>query len=125
MYPKELLNPILQILLLSCLSRKNRMYGYEMIRELKNAYGRKIDPNDGWVNTQLKKLETEGFATSEVVTVAGMKRRYFSMTPAGTGFYKERLEELSSFLVLTGTFLAITQPAPPLNYTEEYQVCLN
>lgn len=126
MYPKELLNPILQVLLLRCLSKKSRMYGYEIIRELKTAYDRKIDPNDGWVNTQLKKLESEGFVVSEVVVIAGVKRRYFCMTPRGTAFYKDRLEELSSFLTATNAFLSISNPpALPLGFTEECQVCLN
>lgn len=122
MYSRDLIYSLLQTLLLSSVSRK-RKYAYEIIRELNECFGKK-DLNDGWVNTILKRLESEKLIVSEVMIIAGIKRRYFEITESGREILEHRSTETADFIKAVSYFLSL-DVSQSVNYVQEYNYCLN
>ena len=70
-------------LILSIL-KEGKNYGYSITQRVKEISGGSLQWADGMLYPVLKKLEREGFVTSEwMVTDSDRRRKYYSITEAG------------------------------------------
>lgn len=70
-------------LILSIL-QEGKNYGYSITQRVKEISGGSLQWADGMLYPVLKKLEREGFVTSEwIVTDSDRRRKYYSITEAG------------------------------------------
>ena len=78
-----------ELLLLRLLNEKE-MYGYELVRSIKQATGEAISLGEGVIYPALHSLERNGSLKSKRKPVSGRTRVYYSLTKKG----RERLEKL-------------------------------
>lgn len=92
---KELRKGSIQICILSLLSKK-RMYGFEIVkrlRELSNGY---FDLKEGTLYPALHRLEKRGYLKSEWIIESGAKpRKYYMITDNGIRMLKAMESEWS------------------------------
>ena len=84
------MNGIPLLLVLKLLSRRE-MYGYEVVRAIRENTNAELDFAEGCIYPVLHGLEREGLVTTREQESAGRKRLYYSLTPAGS----DRLTELT------------------------------
>jgi PadR family transcriptional regulator, regulatory protein PadR len=85
---KELMKGSIDILLLSLISKKD-MYGYEMVKRLKDSSDDLYNMSEGTLYPALKRLEKNEWVTSYWnETDKGSRRKYYRITERG-------VEELS------------------------------
>lgn len=85
----ELKKGSIQLCLLALLS-KDRKYGFQIIKELRNLSNGFFDLKEGTLYPALRRLEERGFVKSEwVEREAGAPRKYYELTEQG----KRALEE--------------------------------
>ena len=79
----ELLKGTLSLLILSLLGRKE-MYGYEIVKTVKEATGGALEWKEGSLYPNLHKLEREGLIVGSWHAEQGQRRRrYYGLTAAG------------------------------------------
>lgn len=90
-YERQLKKGALEILVLQLLSQR-KMYGYELITQLKEKSHEMFTLREGTLYPILYRLEDDGFVTSEWSEPKGkeMSRKYYFITEEG----KENLVEL-------------------------------
>lgn len=71
-----------ELLLLRLLDQKE-MYGYELVRSIRNATGEAISLGEGVIYPALHSLEKNGSLKSKRKTVSGRTRVYYSLTSKG------------------------------------------
>lgn len=80
---KELIGASTTPIILSILT-KNESYGYEIIQNIKEISGGKIEFGEGTLYPVLHKLEKKGFIESYwKVAETGRKRKYYKISPEG------------------------------------------
>jgi len=77
-------------LLLLRLLNEQEMYGYELVRSIKNATNQAISLGEGVIYPVLHSLERNGSLKSKRKAVGGRTRVYYSLTKKG----RDRLEKL-------------------------------
>jgi PadR family transcriptional regulator PadR len=89
----ELKKGSIQLALLALLSRK-RMYGFQIIRELRTLSDGFYDLKEGTLYPALRRLEKRGFLTGEWVPreEGGAPRKYYRVTPKGRRAFLEAIE---------------------------------
>lgn len=97
MYSQELLKGTLQIIVLSLLAEKEKMYGYEITQHVKERTEGKIQLTEGALYPTLHKLEAEGLLTTEKVSIGKRVRKYYRLTENGNAQANDRVEEFRSF----------------------------
>ena len=97
MYSRELLKGILKPIILKLLSDQERMYGYEMVQEVKRLSGDKILIKEGSLYPTLHALTKEGYLETESVMVGNRKRKYYRLTGSGRGQVEPVTIELLDF----------------------------
>lgn len=75
------------------------MYGYELVQSIKELSEGKIDMAVAVIYPVLHKLTEEGTLTIEKVSIGERVRIYYSLTPEGNSLAKEKIQELSEFLI--------------------------
>ena len=80
-----------ELLLLRLLDR-NEMYGYELVRSIRDATGEAITLGEGVIYPVLHALERNGSLKSKRKAVSGRTRVYYSLTAKG----RRRLETLQN-----------------------------
>jgi PadR family transcriptional regulator PadR len=97
-----------ELLLLRLLDQKE-MYGYELVRSIRDATGEAITLGEGVIYPVLHALEKNGSLSSRRKAVGGRTRVYYSLTPRG----RQRLEELSDdwHRIHDGVSAALETPA--------------
>ncbi|NIL93744.1 MAG: PadR family transcriptional regulator [Woeseiaceae bacterium] len=80
-----------ELLLLRLLDR-NEMYGYELVRSIRDATGEAITLGEGVIYPVLHSLERNGALRSKRKAVGGRTRVYYSLTKKG----RQRLEKLQN-----------------------------
>lgn len=76
--------------------KEGKNYGYEIIQRIKQMSGGKLHWSDGMLYPVLHRLEKDGFISSEwIITDAGRKRKYYSITEVGK---KELLQEREEWM---------------------------
>jgi DNA-binding PadR family transcriptional regulator len=98
MSQKELLKGTLEAIILKLLADNDRMYGYQIVQQVKSMTGEKILVKEGSLYPALHKLEADKLVITEQVEVAGRVRKYYSLTPSGKTSAKASVDELLAFL---------------------------
>lgn len=81
--PKDLIAASSFPLILTILS-KGESYGYEIIKDLKNASNGKLDFAEGTLYPILKKMETQGWINAKWYTAENSReRKYYKLTQLG------------------------------------------
>ena len=86
---RELLKGVLPLAVLNLLSRR-AMYGYELVRSIKEVTGEAISLGEGVIYPVLHSLERNGSLKARRKPVGGRTRVYYSLTRQGRG----RLQDL-------------------------------
>ena len=93
---KELIKGSTSMLILSLL-KENDMYGYEMIKNLKEKSENVFELKEGTLYPILHSLEEKGFIKSYWDKTTPKKRKYYSITEKGKKQLKEKKEEWKIF----------------------------
>ena len=98
-------------LILSIL-KEGKNYGYSITQRVKEISGGSLQWADGMLYPVLKKLEREGFVTSEwIVTDSDRRRKYYSITEAGK---KELIVEQENWLSVHTVLAHLWQLKPSM-----------
>lgn len=90
---KEIMKGSIDILLLSLMNKRD-MYGYEMVKELKESSEELYSMSEGTLYPALKRLETKNFLESYwEESVTGARRKYYRITKGGTKELDRKLKE--------------------------------
>lgn len=96
-FNKELLKGSTALLLLRMLTEKD-MYGYELIKRIKDSSCGAIELKEGSVYPMLQALEANGdIASYWELTDSARKRRYYHLTEAGKERYAKTLTEWQTY----------------------------
>ncbi len=98
MYSKELLKGTLKPIILKLLSDTERMYGYEIVRAVKQFSGGKILIKEGSLYPLLHSLAKEGTLETESVMIGKRVRKYYRLSKKGKTIASETLTELQDFI---------------------------
>ena len=93
---KELLKGSTKMLILEMVKDKN-MYGYQMIKKLKEKSNNVFEFKEGTLYPILHSLEEEGLISSYWDDTTGKKRKYYSITTKWKKSLKEKNEEWKIF----------------------------
>ncbi len=94
----ELLRGSLGTILLNLLAEHGKMYGYEMIRKVKEASDSKILLTEGALYPALHKLEASGLLTVSIENMGNRNRKYYTLTKTGKTASKVKLWEIAGFI---------------------------
>ncbi len=114
MISKDLLKGTLKTIVLKLLEENDRMYGYEITREVERLTEGKVKLSWGALYPALHKLESDGLITSEEVSIGKRVRKYYKLTESGTSAAKEKVREFIDFVTIMGRVL---DTGPSLNLT--------
>ena len=92
-YIKGMLAPIV----LQLLSRHDKMYGYQITREVKEATKDQIVLTEGALYPCLHKLEADGLLTATFETIGNRKRKYYQLTRKGKKEAPKAIESIQEF----------------------------
>lgn len=97
-YERQLKKGVLEILVLQLLSKK-KMYGYQLIMEMKELSEEMFTLREGTLYPILYRLQDDGFVTSEWSEASGKEqsRKYYYITKEGKDVLKELRILWSSF----------------------------
>lgn len=98
MYSKELLKGTIQPIVLSMLTEREKMYGYEIYTKVKELSDGKIILKDGSLYPVLQKMQKDGLLSVEQVYIGKRVRKYYSLTAQGVEAKKGYLAELRDFI---------------------------
>lgn len=73
------------------------MYGYRLIKEIKERTNGSLRFKEGTLYPALHRLEREELIKGEWVSVNGLERRYYSLTELGQQVLKRRKEQWRQF----------------------------
>ncbi len=93
---KELLKGSTNLLVLKLLKEEN-MYGYQMIKKLKEKSENVFELKEGTLYPILHALEEKGWITSYWDSSTGKKRKYYALTKKGQKALAEKQEEWKRF----------------------------
>ena len=93
---KELIKGSTDMLILNLLKNED-MYGYHMIKKLKEKSKNVFDLKEGTLYPILHSLEEEGLISSYWDDTTGKKRKYYAITTKGKKSLKEKNEEWKIF----------------------------
>lgn len=97
MESKEFIRGLLKPLILSLLSQKKKMYGYEITQRVAELSQGEIKLTYGALYPILYKLEDEGSLITSTEIVDSRARKYYSLTPNGRKVAKAKISELQRF----------------------------
>ena len=95
-FSRELLKGSTDLLVLSILENE-KMYGYQMIKQLKLKSENVFEFQEGTLYPILHKLEEKGWILSYWDVIGGKKRKYYSITKDGKKQWKSKKEEWQIF----------------------------
>ena len=93
---KELLKGSTKMLILEMVKDEN-MYGYQMIKKLKEKSNNVFEFKEGTLYPILHSLEEKGLISSYWDDTTGKKRKYYAITTEGKKSLKEKNEEWKIF----------------------------
>ena len=102
----ERLSPIQVLILLQL--RKQPMYGYEILKSLKEQFSEVWEPKTGTVYPALRSLETRGFAQTELKD----DKEFYSLTEKGKEILKDAGGLLEGGMEFAGKYYRLL---PPVN----------
>jgi DNA-binding PadR family transcriptional regulator len=105
MHSPELLKGTLQTIILKVLKDHGRMYGYEITQVVKDLSDGRLMITEGSLYPSLHKLEADGLLKTEVVKIGKRIRKYYTLTPDGRAYTKDRVAEFVDFIKTMGNVL--------------------
>lgn len=109
MYSNELVRGMLKTIILQLLAEKDKMYGYELSKLVKDRTESKIVLTEGALYPILHKLEKDKLVITSLEKVGNRTRKYYELTHTGQTSAKEKRHELFDFIE---TLNALIQPSP-------------
>lgn len=107
MYSSQLLKGTFDTIILKFLSENNTMYGYELIRKVKEASEGEISFPAGSLYPILHKMESDGLVVVNKVTQGKRSRLYYTLTDIGRNHAQNKVEE---FMRFARTMITILKP---------------
>ena len=98
MYSKELTKGTLQPIILTLISTREKMYGYEITQEVKKITSGKIDISEGALYPILHKLEAKNVLETEKVYIGKRVRKYYKVTKEGKRMVADVKLEINDFI---------------------------
>ena len=98
MYSKELIKGTLKPIILKLLNERGKMYGYEIVQEVKALSLGKILIKEGSLYPILHSLKADGILETRSLEVNGRLRKYYSVSKKGKTQVAEAVDELQSFV---------------------------
>ena len=95
----SLLKGSLNAIILTLLSSKGRMYGYEICQHVKELTSGQMRITEGALYPALHKLEGEGVLISRSETVDGRPRKYYSIAPDQKEHAVNQLNRVQDFII--------------------------
>lgn len=93
MLDKEMMKGSIDILLLSLLNKRD-MYGYEMVKELKENSDELYNMSEGTLYPALKRMENKSWVQSYWEnSESGGRRKYYRITESGKNELQKKLQE--------------------------------
>jgi PadR family transcriptional regulator, regulatory protein PadR len=88
----------LTTILLKMLSEKDKMYGYEITKKVKEISEGKMELTEGALYPALHKLEAEGLLEVSIENIGNRQRKYYSITKQGKKETSNKLKEIGEFI---------------------------
>lgn len=98
MIPKELLKGTLKPIVLKLLTENERMYGYDITKQVETITAGKIKLTYGALYPVLHKLVIEGTLITEQEIVNNRTRVYYKLTPKGNSHAIEKIKEMEEYV---------------------------
>jgi PadR family transcriptional regulator PadR len=114
MFSPELIKGTLQTIVLSLLSKNERMYGYEITQHVKDRTQGEIQLTEGALYPTLHKLEADGLLTTEKVSIGKRVRKYYRLTENGNKQANDKVNEFRRFSETMNDLLNSFTPNPEL-----------
>ncbi|MFC0522934.1 PadR family transcriptional regulator [Pontibacillus salicampi] len=92
---REIMKGSIDILMLSLVAKKD-MYGYEMVKRLKEESENLYHMSEGTLYPALKRLEKKGLLTSYWSETQAGRRKYYSITDDGKVVLQQKLNHWES-----------------------------
>lgn len=105
---KQLKKGVLDILILSLLSKNESLYGYKIIKMLTAKSNEFFSLKEGSLYPVLYRLEDKGLIENEIIyqqTKRSVPRKYYSITKLGLDTYQEYLRSWQDFVFATNQVL--------------------
>ena len=109
MYSNELVRGMLKTIILQLLGEKDKMYGYELSKLVKDRTKERIVLTEGALYPLLHKLEKDQLVVTSMEMVGNRQRKYYALTTSGKTSAKEKKNELMDFI---GTLKILMEPRP-------------
>ncbi len=106
-YSSELLKGTLKTIVLKQLKQNGKMYGYEITQKVKELSNDRIAITEGALYPTLHAMEAEGLVITEIEFIGKRVRKYYKLTKSGETTVKEKVKELSEFMITMKTLLNI------------------
>ncbi len=94
----DLIKGSLSTIILELLSQSKKMYGYEMVKKVKEHTGKKLQVTEGALYPALHKLEADGLIESTIEQIGNRPRKYYHLTQPGKKERIIRKTELEGFV---------------------------
>ena len=94
----QLFKGSLTSIILKLLSEKDKMYGYEITKKVKELTNGSLSFTEGALYPSLHKLEAEGLLSVSVEHFENRQRKYYSLTKNGKKEMKIRISAFQDFL---------------------------
>lgn len=104
-FSNELIRGTLKTLILKILEDRGKMYGYQMIKEVKSRTEGKIILTEGALYPALHILKNKGWVQVEEEMVANRKRKYYQLTTIGKNESVKKTLELLDFMRTIAGFI--------------------
>lgn len=88
----------LSTIILKLLSENDRLYGYEIVKLVKEITKGELEITEGALYPTLHKLEANNFVKTEKVNIGKRVRRYYRLTSEGKKETEAKIDELMAFL---------------------------
>jgi len=98
MFSNELVRGMLKTIILQLLEEQDKMYGYELSKEVKERTEGKIVLTEGALYPILHKLEKDKQVTTSTEMIGKRKRKYYALTSTGKKSAKEKKSEMLEFI---------------------------
>lgn len=105
MKTKDLYKGTIETFIYQLLSEHNRMYGYELSKQIKELTNGNLEITESTLYPTLHKLEAAGHLTIEVVNIGNRIRKYYSLTPEGNNEAKVKISDLKEFLSILNNLI--------------------
>ena len=109
MQKNQLYKGSLSTIVLKLLNDKEKMYGYQITREVEKITAGKLAITEGALYPTLHKLEAKGLLSVEIKTVNNRLRKYYSLTETGK---KETVNLLNEMKVFIRNMDVLLNPKP-------------